>query len=81
MSDSYGENIEAAHPDSAETVEEVEAAGHGFEPTGNPVVDGVLESLERLDGAPVSEHVAAFESAHEKLRAALADAGNDDRPS
>ncbi len=50
----------------------------GYEPTGNPTVDSVLESLERLDNAPVDEHVGVFESAHEKLRGALADAGNDD---
>jgi hypothetical protein len=30
-----------------------------------------------MDGMPVSEHVAVFEAAHEKLRGALADAGND----
>ncbi|MGH3333161.1 MAG: hypothetical protein ACRDPJ_17830 [Nocardioidaceae bacterium] len=47
------------------------------EPTGNPVVDEVLKSLEHLEGAPVSEHVVVFEAAHEKLRSALADAGND----
>jgi hypothetical protein len=49
------------------------------EPTGNPAVDAVLESLERLDDTPVAEHVAVFESAHERLRGALADAG-EDRP-
>jgi hypothetical protein len=49
------------------------------EQTGNPAVDAVLESLERLDDTPVSEHVAVFESAHERLRGALADAG-EDRP-
>jgi hypothetical protein len=49
------------------------------EKTGNPAVDAVLESLERLDDTPVSEHVALFESAHERLRGALADAG-EDRP-
>lgn len=41
------------------------------------MVDSVLESLDRLDGVPVSEHVAVFESAHDRLRAALADAGDD----
>lgn len=48
----------------------------GHEPTGNATVDSVLESLDRLDGAPVSEHVAVYESAHEQLRSALADAGD-----
>jgi hypothetical protein len=47
--------------------------------TGNPAVDAVLESLDRLDEAPADEHVAVFEAAHETLRAALADAGNDSR--
>jgi hypothetical protein len=44
--------------------------------TGHPVVDAVLESLETLDGAPVDEHVAVFEGAHDALRGALADAAN-----
>jgi hypothetical protein len=39
--------------------------------TGNEAVDGVLESLDSLDDAPVDEHVAVFERAHEQLRAAL----------
>jgi len=43
--------------------------------TGNEVVDDVLRSLETLGDRPVEEHVAVFESAHERLRAALADAG------
>lgn len=46
--------------------------------TGHEAVDGVLRSLDTLDGRPVDEHVAVFESAHETLRAALASAG--DRP-
>ena len=45
--------------------------------TGHPDVDAVVTSLEELDGHPVAEHVAVFESAHDRLRAALADAGND----
>lgn len=47
--------------------------------TGHDAVDGVLRSLDGLDDKPVDEHVEVFESAHETLRAALADAG--DRPS
>jgi hypothetical protein len=46
--------------------------------TGHEAVDGVLRSLDALADRPVQEHVAVFESAHETLRAALADAG--DRP-
>ena len=45
--------------------------------TGHPAVDEVLRSLEGLDGRPVDEHVAAFEQAHEVLRRALSDAGDD----
>lgn len=44
--------------------------------TGHPAVDEVLASLADLDERPVSEHVAVFERAHDRLRAALADAGN-----
>jgi hypothetical protein len=47
------------------------------EPTGHPDVDAVVASLEDLEGRPVAEHVAVFESAHDRLRSALADAGND----
>lgn len=46
-------------------------------PTGHPAVDEVLRSLEGLDGRPVDEHVAAFEQAHEVLRRALSNAGDD----
>lgn len=46
--------------------------------TGDAGVDAVLRSLDDLADRPVEEHVAIFESAHETLRAALADAG--DRP-
>lgn len=44
--------------------------------TGHPVVDEVLRSMQGLQDRPVEEHVSVFEAAHEKLRAALADAGN-----
>lgn len=39
--------------------------------TGVPAVDSVLEAVESLDGRPLEEHVATFESAHEQLRRAL----------
>jgi hypothetical protein len=48
-----------------------------IEPTGHDDVDRVVASLDGLDARPVSEHVAIFESAHDTLRNALADAGND----
>lgn len=41
-------------------------------PTGHPVVDEVLASLDRLDELPVAQHVAVFEAAHDRLREALA---------
>ena len=44
------------------------------ERTGHPDVDAVIASLDDLDGRPVPEHVAVFESAHDRLRAALSDA-------
>ena len=47
------------------------------ETTGHPVVDDVVASLAGLGERPVSEHVEVFESAHDRLRAALADAGDD----
>lgn len=46
------------------------------EHTGHPVVDRVLDSLEDLAGTPVADHVAVFESAHDQLRGALANAGD-----
>jgi hypothetical protein len=45
------------------------------ERTGIDSVDQVLDSLAGLDQAPLSEHVAVFESAHDRLRASLADPG------
>lgn len=53
----------------------------GHEPTGNTTVDKVIESLDQLEGAPVSDHVAVFEQAHERLRGALADVVTDQQPS
>ena len=47
------------------------------QPTGHPVVDDVVASLAGLEDRPVSEHVGVFESAHDRLRGALADAGDD----
>jgi hypothetical protein len=48
----------------------------GVEPTGHPAVDEVLASLQGLEERPSTEHVEVFESAHDRLRAALADAGS-----
>ena len=55
-----------------EATDEVSTAP-GSEPvrTGDEAVDAVLDSLDGLDERPVDEHVAVFESAHERLRGAL----------
>jgi hypothetical protein len=45
--------------------------------TGHPVVDQVLSSLTDLDARPAGEHVAVFEAAHDRLREALSDAGDE----
>jgi len=45
--------------------------------TGDDRVDAVLSSLSDLGDRPVSEHVAVFESAHDRLRDALARAGDE----
>lgn len=60
---------------SAET-DVVEEPAPRAEPTGDPRVDAVLESLTSLGELPVEEHVAVFEAAHDALRGALSDAGN-----
>ncbi|MGA9748403.1 MAG: hypothetical protein WBQ50_13175 [Nocardioides sp.] len=44
--------------------------------TGHEQVDRVLASLEGLEDRPVSEHVTVFEQAHDRLRDALAAAGD-----
>lgn len=46
--------------------------GAGSAPhTGVARVDAVLESLDRLDELPLTEHVGVFEAAHTELRRAL----------
>ncbi len=47
------------------------------EPTGNAAVDAVVSSLRGLDELPVADHVAVFEHAHETLRRALSQAGDE----
>ncbi len=69
MSEQYDDQThEVGHQEDSSSVEL----------TGHEAVDGVLRSLDGLADRPVQEHVVVFESAHETLRAALADAG--DRP-
>jgi hypothetical protein len=71
---------EPAAEEAAEAAQEFaqEFAQEIAEPerTGVEEVDAVLESVEGLEGTPVDEHVAVFESAHERLRGAL-DTGGD----
>ena len=59
--------------------QEVSPIEGGAPATGLPGVDAVLADLDRLDDTPLEEHLAAFERAHELLRAAL-DAPSVDRP-
>lgn len=40
-------------------------------PTGVGAVDAVVDAVSALEDRPLEEHVAAFESAHERLRRAL----------
>ena len=63
VSDMIDEQEQQADPVAPEPEEPVR--------TGNEAVDRVLETLESLDEAPVDDHVAVFERAHEQLRAAL----------
>src|SRR5690348_13327259 len=64
----------AEEPDAGVGLPRDEAGGIQ---TGHPAVDEVLRSLGALDGAPVDEHVAVFEQAHEDLRRTLSGAGDD----
>lgn len=63
-------------PETAHAGDDVAAPDEPAETTGHPVVDEVLASLSDLGERPVSEHVVAFERAHDRLRGALADAGS-----
>jgi len=49
-----------------------------YHPNEDPSVQQVLQSLERLEEAPVAEHARIFEETHDRLRDALADAGDGD---
>lgn len=53
---------------------------HLPEQTDHVGVDAVVASMSGLDGLPVSEHVAVFEAAHDRLRDALAQAGDTPAP-
>jgi hypothetical protein len=62
-----------------ESVVEAAAVEAETPTTGVPAVDRVVSDLDRLDDAPLDEHLAAFERAHESLRSAL-DAPSSDQP-
>lgn len=68
-----GEQGERGRPEDARTVPTVPGpASPGPEPTGDERVDQALARLGDLAGAPVEEHVAAFEDVHQRLQDALA---------
>lgn len=71
----HGQQEAVDHEPTGSSVPEVDES---VELTGHPVVDDVLRTLQGLQSRPVEEHVAVFESAHEKLRQALANA--DEQP-
>ena len=71
------QDVADAASQAADEAGDVAGDEHVVESTGHPEVDAVLASLADLDGRPVAEHVSVFEDAHDRLRTALADAGND----
>jgi hypothetical protein len=65
-------------PDDDAFVQPADDGAPTSQSTGHPAVDEVLRSLDDLEARPVDEHVPAFEEAHDKLRRALSDAGDDE---
>jgi hypothetical protein len=49
----------------------------GYEPTGRPDVDAVLDRLSDLEGLPPSDHIDIYEDAHRRLHETLLAAGED----
>jgi hypothetical protein len=66
-------------PEDLDPEAETAAAEDETPTTGVPAVDRVVADLDRLDDAPLEEHLAVFERAHESLRSAL-DAPSVDQP-
>jgi hypothetical protein len=66
----------AVEPPAVEPRAVPEGAEPGRPSTGHPLVDEVVASLDRLCELPVTDHVAIFESAHDRLRGILADPGS-----
>jgi hypothetical protein len=53
----------------------------GYEATGNPEVDDVLESVSQVAELPTSEHVEVYEDAHRRLHETLVTAVDEpERP-
>lgn len=75
----FADEVEQPRPAAPEDGATHTTPAPTWEPTGHPGVDEVLASLDPLTTMPVSEHVAVFEAAHDRLRSALADAGEDRR--
>lgn len=75
--ESQGDDAAASQTTAEEGAAELAVEAVAVERSGHADVDAVLDSLGALEGTPVAEQVAVFEAAHDKLRAALADAGND----
>ncbi|MBO9521183.1 MAG: hypothetical protein J7518_06555 [Nocardioidaceae bacterium] len=76
--DAFDDAPEEAPQDAPEGAPEDAPEESPREATGHPAVDEVLRSLDALRDAPVDEHVAVFESAHEQLRRTLQGAGDDE---
>lgn len=72
MSQEHVPHVRDAEPEDRPSVQPL-----AVEFTGNADVDDVLTSLEALEHTPTPAQVPLFESAHETLRSALADAGNE----
>lgn len=73
-----GDGLEESAGDGPEESAAGAAAPESAQSTGHDGVDRVLGSLEGLDEQPVDDHVAVFERAHDDLRRALSDAGDQD---
>ena len=80
MSDEFGREPDEADGPAPAAHRGVETTAPTVPPTGHAGVDEVLASLEGLESTPVADQVPVFEAAHETLRSALADAGNDNPP-
>lgn len=72
MSETSHDPVAAHEPGPDEAREQLTETGHAG-------VDAVVASLDGLDEAPVADHVAVFEQAHESLRRSLSDAGDTTR--